>query len=317
MKKAIAMLVFVACILSGCAKSAEIDKIKQIQFKDRHAGETARENKMTSAQIGGISLAQMEAPETVLLYHVQTRNYAYESKEVQEIASFLNIPYEEIEVYEGDGNVSSSISFDSSDAIFTMLDGYLLQYQRTITEEEQAMNVSATQDELIAKAEEIIEQIPYLDGEYQFDRMGERSWSSDTETCTYMRTCKFRRVIDGMTVYGGGGCDVGFTENGFCYLRVTYYDYTPRGDFETISPKTASASIQKPQVFYTTEGIITADAVAELEVQNCELVYDNECVYGYDTIQPFYRLEGVAYSERGSSDTFALYIPALQDKYFE
>jgi hypothetical protein len=246
------------------------------------------------------------------------RKYEPQSDEVQSIISFLSIPNDALQVISLNKDGSAHlVSGKSGNAIFSMTNGYLLQYQKLIPEKEQWVPVTVSQEELIKKSLEIMDQIPYLEGEYQFYRMGYQTISSDTQSCTYMLICQFKRVLDGKVVEGGGECSVGFSSTGFCYLRVAYYDYIPRGQFDIISPETASKLLLTPQVFYTENSLFSATDITELNISNCELVYDNECAQGFDVVQPFYRIIGSAYSKDGKSDAFSLFIPALEDKYFE
>lgn len=317
MKRIILLLMLSVLFLCGCNEQNDLAKIKQIQFKDSYADEDAPKLN-ASAEIIGLSLTEMQVPKTVQLYSVKMRKYEPDSAEMRAITSFLNIPHDQLQIRSlNDDGSAHHVSYNSENMWFSMTDGYLFQYQLPLSEKEQWVPVTASQEELIKASLEIMAQIPYLDGEYQFEKMGQQTISSDTKSSTYMRTCQFNRVLDGKVVEGGGECWVGFSAKGFCYLRVTYYDYSPCGSYDIISPETASESLHTPQIFNTQNEKIDVTSVSKLDVQQCELVYDNECAQGYDTVQPFYRITGSAYNRDGDSDAFALYIPALDEKYFE
>lgn len=300
-------------LLTGCTGN---ESIKRIQFSDNESGTTKTNVDLKDSEITGFDARALETENSLKLYKVKRAEFAHDGEEVNAIAKYLKVDYADM-TYNEEKN---EISYDGSRNItFTITNGYRVVYNKFIDEYKMTHNITATNEELIEKGLKVLSEIPFLEGEYVYASMGERTFSDGVNEYVFYKSCTFRRKINGLAVDGNGSCTVGFTNDGLAMLTVSYYTYEEmNGKYDIISLEEAGEQLAKPQLFKTSQGNVSVENIAKLEISKCELVYVNEYNNGYDTIQPFYRIKGTLYSEhienldRIYTDSFTMYIPALE-----
>ncbi len=312
MKARIVALLALIVLLTSCGGN---EYIKQIKFSDNESGTSKTNVNLKDAEITGFDAKSLETETNLQLYKVKRAEFAHGGEEVNAIAKYLKVDYADM-TYNEEKN---EISYDGSRNItFTITNGYRVVYNKFIDEYKMTHNITATDEELIEKGLKVLSEIPFLEGEYVYASMGERTFSDGVNEYVFYKSCTFRRKINGLAVDGNGSCTVGFTNDGLAMLTVSYYTYEEiSGKYDIISLEEAGEQLAKPELFKTSQGNVSLENIAKLEISKCELVYVNEYNNGYDTIQPFYRIKGTLYSkqienlDRIYTDKFTMYIPAL------
>lgn len=308
----IALLVLLA-FLTSCAGN---ESIKRIRFSDNESGTSKTNVNLKQAEITGFDAKSVETENSLKLYKVKRAEFAHGGEEAKAIAEYFKVDYDDMKYNEE----KNEVSYDGPRNItFTITNGYRVVFNKFIDEYKMTHDVTATNEELIEKGLKVLSEFPFLEGEYVYASMGERTFSDGVNEYVFYKSCTFRRKINGLAVDGNGSCTVGFTNDGLAMLTVSYYTYEEmNGEYDIISLEEAGEQLAKPQLFKTSQGNVSVDNIAKLEIGKSELVYVNEYNNGYDTIQPFYRIKGTLYSkhienlDRIYTDSFTMYIPALE-----
>lgn len=312
MRRIVFALTALLILLSGCGNSGAV---KPIKFRETESETSVVSPNLKHAEITGFDARALETENSLKLYKVKRAEFAHGGEEVNAIAKYLKVDYADM-TYNEEKN---EISYDGTRNItFTITNGYRVVYNKFIDEYKMTHNVTATNEELIEKGLKVLSEIPFLEGEYVYASMGERTFSDGVNEYVFYKSCTFRRKINGLAVDSNGSCTVGFTNDGLATLTVSYYTYEEmNGKYDIISLEEAGEQLAKPQLFKTSQGNVSVENIAKLEISKCELVYVNEYNNGYDTIQPFYQIKGTLYSkqienlDRIYTDKFTMYIPAL------
>lgn len=294
--------------------------IDKIDFTTETLGPTNYPD-LSDVEFTGLNFSNMQLPDEIELYRTSTCDYACDGKEVEAMAAYCKVPFENMK-FRFDENTADYYEVGRADMSF--IRGYRLIYQKYVPGYAQWHPVTDTKEELINKSLKIIDELPFVKNEYidryvQVSMGGQAIQKGDEEPCWFVKTCNFSPVINGYTVVGNGGISVGFTRSGLAKLLVNYYEYEPIGKYEIISPEEAYEQIKSPQYVVGHDRDFPVSKVTSMNIESCELVYVNSFQNGYDIIQPYYYVKGTVYShysDRDWEDTFTMYIPALKDKYF-
>lgn len=302
MKKLVAIVMAVCMmlvVLSGCSTKS----FKRISFDGETLGDEL--DKYIANDTSVRNLAEGETfPSVLPVYKITERKITEE--EFQQTLDNLGIA-ESAGHKELDGN-SFSIQLETPLGITPM----------TMTEEE-----------VIERAKEVFNKLTFMDGEYEctgvkmvdYTKVHDKATDQDV---TYIEEVgvAFCRVLDGITVAGGGRCFIRFWEGGLSGINVKCYNYEKVGTVELIKPELASARIKSPDSlsvvskFDLSNPAKLSEYYGELEtirVENAQILYQNQYEVGCEILQPVYSFYGSATDIDGKEAEFVSKIIAIPE----
>lgn len=171
-------------------------------------------------------------------------------------------------------------------------------------------------EELEKLAWETLEQIPFLEGEYEYYGIrGEDYVSTSNGKLVTGKLVSFFRCMDGIRVIGDQ-CDMWFNDSGLIEISIVQYDYTKIGTMDLVKLEDAVGRIKTPDSFTldtqtSGEGGITDT----LQVDRINLRYVNQYSSGCTILQPVYVFNGVATMKDKTQADFMSIVIAIPEEY--
>lgn len=160
----------------------------------------------------------------------------------------------------------------------------------------------------------ILEQIPFLEGEYEYLGIRRKNTLSDSkgEHITRVGVC-FSRLLDGMRIMGEEECILYFDGTGLVGLRITLFDYEKIDTMDLVAFESASSKITKPDAF-STDKEITAE-IQTIQVDRVRLQWVNHHSLGCTILQPIYNFTATATDTKGTQTEFTSLVIAIPTSY--
>lgn len=170
-------------------------------------------------------------------------------------------------------------------------------------------------EELEAMARKVFEQLDFLDGEYEYHGIINRTSQSDSEGNEKVLQVgiAFCRVIDGIRIIGSDVCNLCFNDSGLLQIQLELYDYESIGTMDLVSLEDALARIKTPDRFSIEGEPDCAGPAQTLAVEEVVTVYCNQYYRGCTILQPVYRFKGMATFEDGTQAPFTSSVIAIPD----
>lgn len=190
-------------------------------------------------------------------------------------------------------------------------------------------NMTMTEEEVIERAKEVFDKLPFMDGEYKCQGIKEVEYTTKYDKTIgqdvnyiNMVGVSFCRVLDGITVAGNDRCFIQFWEGGLFGLQIQCYNYEKVGTVELIKPELASARIKSPDSFSLISKVDMENPAKLNEYYNkletlcadkVTLFYCNQYRSGCEILQPLYVFNGSATDIDGKETRFSSIIIAIPE----
>ena len=170
-------------------------------------------------------------------------------------------------------------------------------------------------EELEKLAWETLEQIPFLEGEYEYYGIrGEDYISTSNGKIVTGKLVSFFRCMDGIRVIGDQ-CDMWFNDWGLIEISIVQYDYTKIGTMDLVKLEDAVGKIKTPDSFTLDTQASSKGGIDTLQVDRINLRYVNQYSSGCTILQPVYVFNGVATMKDKTQADFMSVVIAIPEEY--
>lgn len=170
-------------------------------------------------------------------------------------------------------------------------------------------------EELETMARKVFEQLDFLDEEYEYHGIINRTsqFDSDGNEKVLQVGIAFCRVIDGIRIIGSDVCNIWFNDSGPLKIQLELYDYEPIGTMDLVSMEDAWDRIKTPDRFSIDGEPDCTGPAKTLAVEEVVMVYCNQYYRGCTILQPVYHFKGTATFEDGTQAPFTASIIAIPE----
>lgn len=169
-------------------------------------------------------------------------------------------------------------------------------------------------EELESLSWKIFEQIPFLQGEYEYLGIRRKNTLEDSEGEHVARVgVSFRRLLDEMRIVGEEECILYFDGTGLVGLKITLFDYKKIGTMDLVDLESAYSRITTPDAFSMDKEI--NEQIKIIQVDRVRLQWVNHYDLGCKILQPIYNFSVTATDVKGTQTEFASLIIAIPESY--
>lgn len=284
-------IVMLCCALLLCGCNMKHEKYQRISFDSDTLGESLEQYISDDTVV--VNKAAETFPTQMPIYEITERNIT--EQEFQKLQQQLETP-DYTSHWHGmklEGNKISGSFADFGTGKFTM-----------------------TEDELEALAWKTFNQIPFMDGDYEYYGIrGEEKLSNSEGEYTTRVMVSFYRFLDGVRVIGNDRCDLWFNDSGLVAIDITQFDYEQVGVMDTVTLEDATNKIKTPDAFSIRTNQDPEHIVETLQVDRIKLLLVNQYSEGCTVLQPIYNFMGTASLEDGSEAEFSSKVIAIPESY--
>jgi hypothetical protein len=293
MKKIILLILCLTLlVLTGCDQ-----QYKRISFDSDTLGETLSKYIDENTKVTNISKEKFSTQ--IPIYKISERKISqYEYDEM----------FQQLGISDGDKFPNMMITFEGNKIVCT-----LASYVNS-----SRGYYNMTDEEVEKEACEILQKLPFIDGNYEYVGVNSSMTVQDSEGTHILRaSVHFRKVVDGIRVLGNDRCVLEFDGSGLVGFTFELYEYEKVGTMDVIPLESAAQKIKNPDAFTINEeeaktnfGIATI-----LNVERVSMRFYNQYSRGCEILQPVYGFIGTATDSEGVQTEFNSKIIAIPDSY--
>lgn len=315
MKKIVYLLIF-TLILSSCNES----KIKSLKFKGEVYGDI-KSVLQNAVVINDISKQYPEVYTTKMdLYSIKPINFT--KSDFEQFFDLCKIKGEVIEKSDGVicikyDDFYTSRMFSSQGQIYIEKNHFV--YNRGYSS---TSVIKKSEQELKQKADEIVNNIPFLEGNYVYSYTNTQSEiielpNGEIKNIPVKMMLSYRRELNGFRIVGEDQLHIYFDAEGFCGLSISYFNYEKYDEVDIITTSQAVNNIKKASTFdVDTRKVDFVGVLPKITANEVYLDYVNQYSNGVEILQPLYVLHGLI-EENDNKSTFTATVKAIPDKYLK
>lgn len=288
MKKTITLIIVctlaLVLLFTGCQRH-----YKKISFSTESLGEVLQ-NKITE-NTSVIRSCEFKSPQSVPMYSISER--VLSDDEYNQILSALNIKE------------------DDPNNFIDRRENGLLAYRRFNSN---TPDYSFTDEETLRMAEETIDTLPVITGDYECTGINEYVIHTDSEDVDHIQQVgvSFRKLVDGTRVVGNDIVYLYFDNIGIAGIHIELFEYKILEDKIDLIPfDSAYARIKSPDSFDLREENESIGEIDTLNVEKILLLMVNQYSNGCTVLQPVYSFSGTATDVKGERASFISVIIAV------